>query len=123
MKWPSNKSGASDRRPSMAPGGERRAARWCWRPAFMAVALVCGAALAGAAGGKPGGTLDQSFGAAGKVVIDFGGASEEFQDVAVQPDGKVVAAGRVTAADGSSSGVLVRLNRDGTPDRGFGDHG
>jgi uncharacterized delta-60 repeat protein len=40
-----------------------------------------------------GGDLDASFGDEGKLAIDFHGTGDVGQDVAVQPDGKIVAAG------------------------------
>jgi hypothetical protein len=44
------------------------------------------------------------------------------QTIAIQPDGKLLIAGFVVdeADDRTSSIVLVRLNRDGTPDAEFG---
>ncbi len=39
------------------------------------------------------GSLDESFGTGGKVVTDFGANSEEINDIALQPDGKIVAGG------------------------------
>src|SRR5439155_9601498 len=63
------------------------------------------------------GGLDPSFGAGGKVTAGFGPATT-FQAVAVQPDGKVVAAG-ATNAGGSFDFLVVRFNPDGTPDAAF----
>lgn len=55
-----------------------------------------------------GGVLDQSFGADGKVLVDFFGASDAPTDVLVQPDGKIIAAG--VARNGSTRGLgLVRV--------------
>ena len=39
------------------------------------------------------GTLDGSFGTAGILTADFHGSGELGQDVAIQPDGRIVAAG------------------------------
>ena len=39
------------------------------------------------------GTLDTSFGASGEVTTDFNGGDDEIEAVAIQPDGKIVAAG------------------------------
>jgi uncharacterized delta-60 repeat protein len=67
------------------------------------------------------GTVDERFGAGGKVTTSFGPTADLVQAVAVQPDGKIVAAG--------SSGfpqlrndvfALARYNADGTLDAGFG---
>jgi uncharacterized delta-60 repeat protein len=64
------------------------------------------------------GTLDASFGKSGKTIIDFSGGTDYIQDIVVQKDGKIVAAGH-------SSGelALARFNSDGTPDMGFGTYG
>ncbi len=63
------------------------------------------------------GSLDPTFGDGGLVRADFG-RSDEGRGVAVHPNGKIV----VVAWDGSSP-VVLRYNRDGTPDNSFGDDG
>jgi uncharacterized delta-60 repeat protein len=63
------------------------------------------------------GGLDPTFGNGGLVVTDFGATDQAFA-VAVQPDGKVVTAGR----RGSDS-IVARYNQDGTPDVAFGTGG
>ncbi|MFJ5776034.1 calcium-binding protein [Streptomyces sp. NPDC093094] len=61
------------------------------------------------------GSPDTSFGGGdGRVFTDFGGP-DEARDVAVQPDGRIVAAGFA----GGEVGV-ARYNADGSPDTGFG---
>ena len=60
------------------------------------------------------GTLDSSFGGDGRVFTDFG-SPDEAQDVAVQPDGKIVAAGTT-----GGSVAVARYNADGSPDTSFG---
>jgi uncharacterized delta-60 repeat protein len=65
------------------------------------------------------GNADQGFGPDGSVdaVPDITGSSA-CHDVAIQPDGRLLIAG--TAYDGGdSSGVLVRLLADGSPDDSF----
>jgi uncharacterized delta-60 repeat protein len=64
------------------------------------------------------GRLDRGFGTRGTVVtrLDGGGG---FADVAVQPDGKILAAGGV----GPGRFVLARYEPDGRPDSSFGDGG
>jgi uncharacterized delta-60 repeat protein len=57
------------------------------------------------------GSLDTSFGGDGKVTTDFGGFDQAFE-VAIQPNGSVVAAG-FTGDDFA----LARYNRDGSLDR------
>src|SRR5215471_1271543 len=74
------------------------------------------------------GSLDQSFGTGGRVATDFFGMEDEAQAVAIQPDGKIVVAGRAAIA-AATGGVLdfdfalARYNHDGTLDTGFGSGG
>jgi len=63
------------------------------------------------------GSLDTTFGTGGKVVTNLGGNDEVF-GVALQADGKIVAAG-MTGADF----VLARYNTNGTLDGSFGTSG
>jgi len=64
-------------------------------------------------------TSDKSFGNNGVVSTDFGG-SDDAMAVAVQPDGKIVAAG-ITSPAGQFA--LVRYNTDGSLDSSFGSGG
>lgn len=68
---------------------------------------------------NPDGSLDGSFGNAGKLTTDFGTASDFWYAVAVQPDGKILAAGTRTTSTSEFSYVLARYNTDGSPDAGF----
>ncbi len=70
------------------------------------------------------GSLDASFGVGGKVATDFAGAggSEQAHALALQPDGKIVAAGWTSSA-GVSGFALARYNADGSLDTGFGAAG
>ena len=69
----------------------------------------------------PGGLPDAGFGSAGRVAVNFGaGSNDEGFDVALQPDGMVVAAGETTAQGELPDFGVVRLRPDGTPDPGFG---
>jgi uncharacterized delta-60 repeat protein len=71
---------------------------------------------------NPDGTLDMSFGTDGKVVTDFAGSRDTATGVAIQPDGKIVAAGR--SQNGTETDfALARYNADGTLDTGFGTGG
>ena len=70
----------------------------------------------------PDGTLDPSFGSSGTVRTDFAGASDDAGALVLQPDGKLVAAGR-TASGGYADFALVRYNPDGTLDPSFGSGG
>ncbi|RTQ49704.1 T9SS type A sorting domain-containing protein [Hymenobacter gummosus] len=73
------------------------------------------------------GALDTSFGTGGIVTLSFPGkVGQTFTSLALQPDGKMVAAGYVQNSASNNSDtdfLLVRLNADGTPDSGFGTNG
>lgn len=70
-----------------------------------------------------GGMLDATFGDGGKAKIDVQGFWNDVPyALAVQEDGKIVAAGLKTYYFGSDFAV-ARFNADGTPDFSFGDRG
>jgi uncharacterized delta-60 repeat protein len=69
------------------------------------------------------GSLDPSFGSAGKLRMAFAGPTD-IQALALQPDGKVIAAGSMDNASYDSLGIVVmRLNADGSLDASFGSGG
>ncbi len=69
------------------------------------------------------GSLDASFGSGGKVLTDFGAASDdEAHAVAIQPDGKLVVAG-YSDASGGGDFAIARYNVDGSLDASFGSSG
>jgi uncharacterized delta-60 repeat protein len=68
---------------------------------------------------NPDGTLDPTFNGTGKVLTDIGGFA---QALAIQPDGKIVAAGD-SVASGNSDFALARYNPDGTLDPTFNGTG
>ncbi|HEY3021436.1 MAG TPA: hypothetical protein VGJ32_14660, partial [Solirubrobacteraceae bacterium] len=70
----------------------------------------------------PDGSLDSSFGGAGSTSVDFGGDDTAFA-MALQPDGKIVVAGRSNAGDNPSNFAVARLLPDGSPDGSFGTGG
>ena len=73
----------------------------------------------------PGGAMDPSFGSGGKVFTDFG-ATDRAEAVAVQPDGKIVAAGYGGSIRPGPAGAMFALARylpDGTLDPSFGSGG
>ena len=75
---------------------------------------------------NPDGTLDTSFDGDGKVVTDFAGASTDgARSVAVQPDGKIVAAGISESSPGSGAYefAVARYNSDGSLDTSFDGDG
>jgi uncharacterized delta-60 repeat protein len=67
---------------------------------------------------NPNGTLDTTFGNGGTVLTSFGGSLSAGADVAVQPDGKIVAVGLANGDFG-----VARYNVDGTLDAAFGSGG
>jgi uncharacterized delta-60 repeat protein len=72
------------------------------------------------------GTLDASFGVAGKVTTDFAGFGDGANALAVQADGKLVAVGGATVfRNGVLDGdfALARYNSNGTLDTSFGTGG
>jgi uncharacterized delta-60 repeat protein len=68
------------------------------------------------------GTLDQSFGVSGKVTTAFNdGHYDHINGLALQSDGKIVAAGEAYIGDVYRDGFgLARYNPDGTLDQSFG---
>ena len=66
------------------------------------------------------GALDTSFADGGLLFMASPRYQWGGQTIAIQPDGKLLIAGFVFDDDRTYSIVLVRLNRDGTPDAEFG---
>lgn len=85
--------------------------------------IVVAGSVITAAGGRdvglvrylPDGRLDATFGRSGAVTTDVTGGTDFVRAVVLQPDGRIVVAG---AAAGDFA--LVRYNRDGSVDTGFG---
>jgi len=72
---------------------------------------------------NPDGSLDLSFGTAGKAISDFGSSEIGFC-VAIQPDGKILVAGEQRAGGGRDSDfAIARYNQDGLLDNSFGVNG
>jgi uncharacterized delta-60 repeat protein len=66
------------------------------------------------------GTLDTTFGTAGRASIRLSG-SDAFADLAVQPDGKIVVLGDTAGTEQTKRDLaLIRFNADGSPDTSFG---
>ncbi|MCX5192465.1 calcium-binding protein [Streptomyces sp. NBC_00249] len=65
------------------------------------------------------GSLDAGFGDGGLVRVEEFGGSADGADLAVQPDGRIIAAGK----GGGGGFALVRLNTDGSLDPGLGGDG
>ena len=91
------------------------ASRWArWRPRDAKFAL---------ARYNSDGTPDASFGVKGKVKTDFTSGSDSANGVAIQADGKIVAAGEAGNSSGRPKFALARYNSDGTLDASFGGGG
>jgi uncharacterized delta-60 repeat protein len=71
------------------------------------------------------GSLDTSFGKAGKVITDISAANtnNNAQGFAIQPDGRLVASGFVFNSSTGGDTTLVRYNTDGSLDTSFGTGG
>ncbi len=70
------------------------------------------------------GNVDTSFGSSGIVTTDPGGSGASLRALALQPDGKLVAAGyRYGGSPVTYDYVLARYNHDGSLDSGFGTNG
>jgi len=73
---------------------------------------------------QPDGTLDTTFGGDGRVTTDFTRGEDGANAVAIQADGKIVAAGCIPTAFGITTGfALARYTPDGTLDSSFGGGG
>jgi uncharacterized delta-60 repeat protein len=68
------------------------------------------------------GVLDPAFGGDGKVVTLIGSGAAA-NAVAIQPDGKILAAGYFSASDDSTDWAIVRYNDDGSLDPTFDGDG
>jgi uncharacterized delta-60 repeat protein len=69
------------------------------------------------------GSLDTRFGDGGKVTTDFFAAVDNVTAVALQPGGRIVAAGGAFNISTGNDFALARYNRDGSLDTSFGDGG
>jgi uncharacterized delta-60 repeat protein len=70
------------------------------------------------------GSLDSTFGASGIVTTQVGGSNDEISSIAIQSNGKILAAGNFYSEKTFSEDIaLLRYNSDGTLDTEFGDNG
>ncbi len=69
------------------------------------------------------GNLDNTFGASGMAFVNAGALSEAIRAMALQPDGKIVAAGYADVGGGAEDFALVRILENGNPDPDFGTGG
>lgn len=91
------------------------------RGALLLAAVIGALSLAGGVALAAAGGLDLTFGGRGKVLTSFGPPldNESAEALAVQPDGKIVAAG-IHQHPGGYDFALARYNRNGTLDGSFG---
>lgn len=68
------------------------------------------------------GANDESFSADGLMMVDFAGSNDYATDAIIQPDGKVLVAGRA-GGNARFSGGLVRFQSNGLFDTSFGNNG
>jgi uncharacterized delta-60 repeat protein len=90
-----------------------------------AVALGCLSVLLVplAAAATDAGDLDASFGNGGTVTTQVGVASSGPDDLALQPDGKIIGFGQADFAIGWTGFAITRHDVNGAPDPEFGDDG
>src|SRR5436190_14686767 len=70
------------------------------------------------------GMLDRSFGRRGVVTeLPAAGVNYKIYEVLTQPDGKMIAVGRIVLSSSRRMFMLVRYNRNGTRDWTFGNQG
>jgi uncharacterized delta-60 repeat protein len=69
------------------------------------------------------GDLDSTFGSGGKVTTDFAGNRDQAFAVALQSDGKIIAAGSAIVSGSQPDFALARYNSDGSLDSTFGSGG
>jgi uncharacterized delta-60 repeat protein len=74
---------------------------------------------------NPDGSLDATLDGDGKLTTDFGGDADAAHDLAIQADGKLIAAGRGALNVGSSSDgfAVARYHTDGSLDASFDGDG
>ncbi|MBK9448524.1 MAG: T9SS type A sorting domain-containing protein [Bacteroidetes bacterium] len=69
---------------------------------------------------QPAGSLDPSFGVAGKVTVSFTSGQDKAYGVAIQADGKILVAGYASSNITGKDFACLRLKENGTRDSTFG---
>jgi uncharacterized delta-60 repeat protein len=69
------------------------------------------------------GSLDVCFGLDGRVITSTSPTADQANSVAIQADGKIVAAGQARNTNSYNDFAVVRLNPNGSRDNSFGNHG
>src|SRR4029450_2106701 len=96
-----------------------------WQYISLVAAIIGPFFIAGSTSIPSDGDLDPSFGFGGVVMTDFNTSTDIAYSVALQPDGKLVAAG-ITYTDNDFSNqdfAIARYNVDGSLDASFGTNG
>jgi uncharacterized delta-60 repeat protein len=96
-----------------------------WRHVILVAAVIGAFLVAGSTMIPTDGDLDPAFGAGGVVMTDFNNSTDIAYAVALQADGKLVAAG-TTYTDNDFSDedfAIARYNPDGSLDASFGNNG
>src|ERR687896_155175 len=94
-------------------------ARFPRRPSLTLVGAVAFVIAIANPAAAPPGDLDPTFDGDGKVTTDFAGSPDQAFGVAIQGDGKIVAAG-LASVSGIDDFALARYNTDGSLDTTFG---
>ncbi len=90
---------------------------------YLIVALLLCLLLVTVATGAGFGELDPDFGTGGIVTVDLGMLFDDFADVTIQPDGRIIAVGTAATSGNPFMTTMVRLNEGGSLDTSFGDSG
>ena len=93
---------------------------WLSRTSLASLAVLAG--LSGVARAADG-DLDPTFGIGGKVTTNFDVPAASATSVALQPDGKIVAAGWLFDKTANVDFAVARYNPNGSPDLTFGSGG
>ena len=133
--WQNTIPKAGDLDPTFGSGGKVRTDFFGYFDAAYAVAVQSDGKIIAAGSASDGisygfglvrynfnGSLDTTFGNGGKVLTHFFGYSGGSQSVAIQGDGRIVAAG-YTLIENQSYFALARYNSDGSLDSSFGKNG
>lgn len=69
------------------------------------------------------GKLDSTFGANGKIVIDYNFSDDRIVDFAIQSDDKILLCTQIRKSTSTIENNIYRFSKDGKPDSSFGSNG